>query len=1133
MRCTSCGVESAEDAEVCGACRAPLQSRCPRCGGANPRRFRFCGACGATLSDEPRTRESAPVTARGEPGTPSNAQPAERHGPEAERRQLTVLFCDLVGSTALAMRLDPEEYREVVQAYQRVCAEVIERFDGHIAQYLGDGLLVYFGYPQAHEDDGQRAARTALDMIEALARLNQHLERDRGVRLAVRVGIHTGLVVVGAIGAHGRHEHLAVGDTPNVAARLQNLAAPDTIAVSAATRRLIHRAFACQDLGIRAVEGISTPMQIFRVVREQDAQVSEDSAAGGGVTPLVDRENEVELLLERWGRAKQGQGQVVVLIGEAGIGKSRLVQVVKDHAASEPHVRVELRGSPYHQQSPLHPVIVHLQRLLGWRPEEAPEDKLAKLEAVLTRYGLPLPETVPLFASLLTLPLPERYPPLALSPQRQKDRTLENLLAWQLREAERQPMLLIIEDLHWLDPSTVEFLGLLVDQAATWRLLVLLTTRPGFRPPWAQGAHATQIPLSRLRREQAARMIQDVAGSKPLPAEVRDRLLDRTDGVPLFIEESTKMVLESGLLREADDRYELMGPLPMLAIPTTLHDSLVTRLDRLPLAKPVAQLAATIGRQFSFELLQAVSPLDKVVMREALEQLIDAELLYERGVVPPATYVFKHALIQQAAYQSLLRSTRQQYHQRIARTLVDQFPETAATQPELVAHHYTEAGLGLQAVPFWQRAGQRAMERSANLEAISHLTRGLELLRAHPETPDHLQQELTLQLALGAELLMIRGYPAPEVEQAFTRALDLCQRVGDSAQLFAAQAGLWGIYLTRPRLSVACDLAERAFALAQRLDDPALLQEAHLMLGASLFYLGDLVSARGHLEQGVALYKPAPSHEGVVRMGADPGARCLAWASWTLWILGYPDQAQVRMEAALSMGEEISHAFTRAWVLHFASTLHAWRRELEPARERAEQEIDLSKEQGFVPLAGRRHGATGLGPRDAGIARGRNCRDQSGRLHLAGARRGAGPDEHPGPAGGGVRGMGPRPGRARRADRGPRPRREERRALLRGRAPSPPRRDVPPVGARRGERLSGGARRAVISTGPRHGPAPAGEVPGAAGRIQPRSTLAATGQARGGPPAPGRRLRLVQRGVRHSGSPGRQSAARRPGVSRG
>ena len=952
MRCPSCGFDNPADTSFCGDCGSSLPNSCPKCGSDNPPRFKFCGACAAPLIGRTHARESAsadPPRVSGEGLATSADSPSTKRAPiEAERRHLTVLFCDLVGSTALASRLDPEELREVVRAYQRVCAEEIERFEGHIAQYLGDGLLVYFGYPHAHEDDSQRAVRAALGMVEAMRRLNQRLEQDRGVRLAARIGIHTGVVVVGAMGGQGRQEHLALGDTPNVAARLQAMASPDTIVISSATQRLVQRVFACQDLGKHTLAGVSTPVQVFHVVREYDLQSPLDATSAGDLTPLVGRDKEVAFLLERWAQVRDGQGHVVLVSGEPGLGKSRLIHVVKERLMSVPHICIEWRGSPYHQQSPLYPVITQLHRLLGWVPDQASNEKLRMLEMLLDQHGFALADALPLFASLLSVPLPDHYPPLALAPQRQREKTFDVLLALLARQAEKQPVLFITEDLHWLDPSTLEFLTLLVGKTATMRLFTLLTCRPTFRSEWPPHPHVTQLTLSRLSRPDTAMMLERVAGGKALPVEVREQLLTKTDGIPLFVEELTKMVMESGLVREVDGRFELEGPLPPLAIPATLHDSLVTRLDRLAAAKPVAQLGATIGREFSFDLLQAIAPVDDTVLQSALEQLVDAELLYQQGTLPRANYVFKHALIQQAAYQSLLKSTRQHYHQRIAKALLEIFAETVDTQPELLAHHYTEAGLVAHALPYWHRAGQRAIERSANLEAISHLKKGLEAIKALPPAPEHTQQELMLQLALGAPLLMTRGYPAPEVEHAYARALDLSQQVGDSVQLFHALAGLWGVYLTRPRLHIAVDLAEQAFALARRLADQALLQEAHLMLGASLFYGGELLSARAHLEQAIALYQPQPAGNWQFMLGADPGARALAWAAWALWLLGYPDVARTRMHAAHPLAPDISNAFTRAWVLHFAATLHCWCGELQLAQERADVEINLSHEQGFV-----------------------------------------------------------------------------------------------------------------------------------------------------------------------------------------
>jgi class 3 adenylate cyclase len=543
-----------------------------------------------------------------------------------------VLFCDLVDSTALSRQLDPEDYREVIRACQATCATVIQRFDGHIAQYLGDGLLVYFGYPQAHEDDAQRAVRAGLGMIAALGTLTPRLERDKGVRLAMRVGVHTGLVVVGEVGGGGSREQLALGEVPNIAARLQGLAAPNTVVISAASQHLVQGYFVCHDLGFHALKGVDTPLQAYCVVGESAARSRLDVASPRGLTPLVGRDTEVALVLDRWAQVTDGLGQVILLSGEGGIGKSRLVQVLKDYVASEPHARFECRCSPYHTNSALYPVIDLWQRALQFAPDDAPTDKLAKLEQGLAQSRVPLAETVPLFATLLSLPLPAaQYAPLMLTPQRQKQKTLEAFLALLVERAAQAPVLFIVEDLHWVDPSTLEFLGLLVDQGPTARICLLGTSRPQFTPPWTPRAHITQLTLTRLPRQPVVRIATHVAGGKALPAEVVQQLVARTDGVPLFVEELTKMVLESGLLREGEDHYELTGPLPPLAIPATLHDSLMARLDRLATVKAVAQLGATIGRTFAYELLQVVSPLDEAALQHGLRQLVEAELVYQRG----------------------------------------------------------------------------------------------------------------------------------------------------------------------------------------------------------------------------------------------------------------------------------------------------------------------------------------------------------------------------------------------------------------------------------------------------------------------------------------------------------------------
>jgi TOMM system kinase/cyclase fusion protein len=876
--------------------------------------------------------------------------PVDPRAPEAERRQLTVLFCDLVNSTALASQLDPEEWREVVRAYQDTCAKVIQRYDGHIAQYLGDGLLVYFGYPLAHEDDAQRAVRAGLGMVEAVGQLNTRLARERGVQLTVRLGIHTGLVVVGDVGGGRWQEQLALGETPNIAARLQGLAEPNTVAISAATHRLLEGFFGCQALGTPALKGVGQSIEVYRVLYESAARSRLEVAGNTGLTPLVGREQEIGLLLERWAQVRDGFGQVVLLSGEAGIGKSRLVQVLKEQVAAEPQAWLTpCQCSPYYQNTALYPWIELLERVvLRFDREQSPSQKLSKLEGHLVQYGLPLAEAVPLFAALLSLPLPAEYAPLQVSPEQQKRQLLHALLTILLRIAAQQPVLFVMEDVHWVDPSTLELLGLLIDQGPTARILALWTFRPDFSPPWTGRSHLTQVTLHRLTRPQAAEMIRQVAHGKALPPEVVEQIVAKTDGVPLFVEELTKMVLESGLLQEREGRYALTGPLPPLAIPATLHDSLLARLDRLAMAKGLAQLGATLGREFSYALLQAVSPWDEATVQRGLHQLVEAEFLYQKGLPPQATYRFKHALIQEAAYQSLLKSTRQQYHQRIAQVLAAQFPETVETQPELLAHHYTEAGLIPQAIPYWQRAGERAVERSANVEAISHLTTALALLPSLPDTPERTEHELTLLTALGIPLVLTKGHAAPEVEAIYVRARTLCQQLGDTPQLFSALLGLRRFYLMRGELRTAHELGEQLLHLAERFDDPGLLVRAHMMLAEILLWLGEFARARAHAEQGIACYDPQQHRAQAFLYGNDPGVCCRSFAALALWVLGYPDQAQQRSEEALAWAQELAHPFSLAFALQHAARLHQLRREEALTQARAEATIALATEQGFV-----------------------------------------------------------------------------------------------------------------------------------------------------------------------------------------
>jgi class 3 adenylate cyclase/tetratricopeptide (TPR) repeat protein len=926
--------------------------RCASCGAENPPRFKFCGECGHPLTGQPA---ASPSTQRDEEiaqTVPVDSPSTLRRTPEAERRQLTVMFCDLVGSTPLAEQLDPEDLREVILAYQQVCAEQIRSFEGYLARYVGDGLLVYFGYPQAHEDDAQRAIRAGLGIVAALPHLNTQLQQTAEILqelpLQVRIGIHTGLVVVGDMGGGDYRDPMAiVGQTPNIAARLQGIAEPNTVVISAATARLVQGLFECQDHGPQALKGVSTPVPVYRVLQESAAQGRFEVAVTTGLLPLVGREHELGLLRERWEQVKGGQGQVLLLSGEPGIGKSRLVQELKEQVARGGATRIEFRCSPYHSHSALYPIIARLQRLLQFAPHDPPPAKLGKLQQTLAHYRFPRADTLSLLAALLSLPHPEGAPSLTLSPQKQKEKTQDALVAWMMEEAEHAAVFCVWEDLQWADPSTLELLTLLLEQVPTTRLLALLTFRPEFIPSWRPHSHLTQLTLNRLGRHPVEAMVENITGGKALPRAVVQQIVAKTDGVPLFVEELTKMVLESSLLTAADDHYELTGPLPPLAIPSTLQDSLVARLDRLATGKEVAQVGATLGREFSYEVLQAVSPVDERSLQQALAKLVEAEVLYQRGLPPQARYLFKHALIQDTAYQSLLKSTRQHLHHQIAHMLEERFAETTEAQPELLAYHYTEAGLVRQAIPYWQKAGQKATQHSAHVEAISHLTQGLELLKTLPDAPERAQQELTLQITLGASLLAAKGFAAPEVGTVYRRARELCQQVGETSQLFRVLRGLCSFYGQRAELQAAREVGEQLLSVAQREQDPALLVEAHRALGQVLGNLGEFRPAQAHLDEVIGLYDPQRYRSHAFLYGADPGVTGLSNAAWTLWHLGYPDQALRRIHEGLSLAQALAHPFSLAYALAYAVWLHQFRREEQLSQERAETLMALSHEHGF------------------------------------------------------------------------------------------------------------------------------------------------------------------------------------------
>jgi class 3 adenylate cyclase/predicted ATPase len=876
---------------------------------------------------------SVAVTA---PSAPVSAEPTRRDG--AERRQLTVMFCDLVGSTALSTRHDPEDLRELIGDYHREVADTVGRFDGFVAKYMGDGVLIYFGYPHAHEDDAERAVRAGLAVIEAVGRL---------ATPNVRLGIATGLVVVGdLIGEGGAQERGVVGETPNLAARLQGLAMLNTLVIAETTRRQIGGLFDLEDLGPQALAGFDEPQRAWRVVGESGV-VSRFEALRSEATPLVGRDEELDLLARRWHQAKAGEGRVVLISGEPGIGKSRLTAALLQAIEGESLTRLRYFCSPHHQDSALYPFIVQLERAAGFRRDDTPDQKLGKLRGLLASGARGDNETE-LLAELLSLP--SSAADLNLSPPRKRQKLFEALLHQLEALARGWPVLMIFEDAHWIDPSSRELLDLIFVRVSNLAVLLVITFRSEFQNAWSGQPHVSTLELNRLGEREGVALVERLTGNADLRQEIVREIVERADGVPLFVEELTKAVLESA---DSDSRVAAVlaaSPLPNLAIPATLHASLIARLDRLgPVAKEVAQIGAVIGREFSYELIQPVAQRPERELEAALDGLTNAALLFCRGRPPHSSYLFKHALVQDAAYATLLRGRRQHLHAAIAAALEREFPEIAATQPELLAHHCTEAGLTQQAIDNWHRAGERAIEGSANLEAISHLTRGLKVLEHVPESLQRDEKELALQGALLTPLFAAR-FGSTEGERAAARALELSRRVATNPRsLFRALFGLSMTYSVRGNIRMGRETAEQLLVVGERLHDPELLGYAHHAMGNTLLWFGKLGAARTHLENGIAFYQPEWSRSLAFRYGFNCASNCHFFLGRVLWHLGYPDHALRCAEQAVAIAAAVSHHVSRAGALSWEAALHQLRGEVGRAREVAETDLALTTEE-MIPF---------------------------------------------------------------------------------------------------------------------------------------------------------------------------------------
>jgi class 3 adenylate cyclase/predicted ATPase len=876
-----------------------------------------------------------------------DASPVAPERDQAERRQLTVLFCDLVDSTALSRRVDPEDLQDIARRFLDACSQEIGRFNGYVAKYMGDGMLVYFGYPQAHEHDAERAVYSGLAILDTVKAMNQDNPHPE-FRLAARIGIATGQVVVGELmGQDTAKERSVFGETPNLAARLQALAQPNQLIIDPVTKRLIGNAFEFVALGAVSLKGFDTPVHAWRVLSSKSSASRFESERSLQLTNFIGREEELSLLLSRWREAIEGEGQVVLLCGEAGIGKSRMIRSLCDRLADEQYRRVQFQCSPYHTNTALYPAISLLREAAGLTGQDSAEAQLNKLEALSIDSGIDRHDTVALFADLLSIRGDQRYPPLAVSSEKRKDMTLEALVHHLQRLADCSPLLFIVEDVHWLDPTTLDLMTRIIDRIRQMRMLLLITCRPDFKPVWSDYSHVTSLTLSRLPRRQSAELVAAMTGGKTLPPEVQQAILAKADGVPLYIEALTENVLGSGLLTEDHQALTLKGPLKGLPIPDSLQALLMERVDRLGPTKAIVQAGAAIGRDFTYELVRATVDATDSQLRQALDLFVASGLMFQEGEIPNATYHFKHALVQEAAYSTLPKKPRRLLHARIAKALESRFAERVKLEPELLAYHYEEAGLAGPAVEYWFRAARRDAERSANSEALNHFHRALELLKDLPQGPERDALELELLIARGAPLLTVKGYASHEIEKNFLRAKELSQKHSDSEHHCLAIWGLWVFHLVGGHADTARGLAENLLALAGRAQNPDLLIRAHESVGSSYFFLGRFDEAKAHQLAAKTLFDPNQNRSHALPYTQDPGITARIILAWVFWILGEVDQVEPLALEALAMARELEHPFTLVFALTSLSWIYSTTRDAQRTLQLTDEAVAVSTKHSF------------------------------------------------------------------------------------------------------------------------------------------------------------------------------------------
>jgi class 3 adenylate cyclase/predicted ATPase len=928
MECPNCRADVSERAKFCSQCGSALPLICPSCGNSNAPGSKFCSKCGVPLA----WTSGAILGTELPPSMPPRAL-------LAERCHLTVMFCDLVGSTALSVYLDVEDFQEVIGTYQKRVAEIVTRFGGFVGRRVGDGVLIYFGYPNADEDDPEQAVRAGLAVVEAV-RLLESREP-----LQVRLGIASGLVVVGdLIGSGTASDNEVLGEGPNLAARLQALAEPNSIVIAEGTRRLIGSVFELDDLGFQDLKGFVEPQRAWRVLGENRFK-SRFEALRSAETPLVGRQEEIDLLLRRWAQAKTGEGRVILFSGEAGIGKSRVMVTLRNLLGAEPCTDLQYFCSPHHQDSALFPIISLLERAAGFGREDTPAAKLDKLEVLMAQTSA-ADRDVSLLADLLLLPT-GRYPTVELNPRPRKEETFEALQRQLTGLAQQKPMLVTFEDLHWIDPSTQELLDLFIRRIERLPVLLIATFRPEFLAPWVDQPHVTMLTLNRLSRRESETLVQRLAAkTASLPSDLIEEIVERGDGVPLFLEEVTRTVVDAGPVRRSGSAM----PRPSLSVPSTLHASLMARLDRIgSAAKEIAQIGATIGREFSYELMAIIAQRPEPELQVTLGRLVEAGIVFQRGAPPRSNFLFKHGLLQDAAYSTLLRGPRRSLHARIAQAVEEMFPEIAASQPELIARHRTEAGLGKPATIYWQRAGELALRRSAGSEALNHFSSALRILEELPDGTETWRQELDIRLGLGTALITARGFRSmgPEIAKHYARAVTLGRRLGEDKQLFRAMWGSWYTNLIIGQTEQALGLANQLVEVAERLADPNLMLEAYHSRWANSHVLGLNSIALADTQRGIALYDADRHHAHTYDYGGhDTGVCAYAHSAITLWVSGFPEQAARMSVAALELGHRLGHPPSMAHAAWWSATLRQLLRAVEPCRELAELTIRIGREQG-------------------------------------------------------------------------------------------------------------------------------------------------------------------------------------------